>query len=80
MIEIDPGSGARLLGWFTIRSITPWDQKRLLLKISNEEAARHFTDILLRGVLARKPAGKRDGIANGRRVANGSRAASGTKK
>ena len=27
-----------------------WDRKRRLLKISNEDAAREFTDILLRGV------------------------------
>jgi AcrR family transcriptional regulator len=27
-----------------------WDPKRRLLKISNEEAAKHFTDILLHGI------------------------------
>ena len=27
-----------------------WDTKRTLLKISNDTAARHFTDILLRGI------------------------------
>ena len=43
-----------------------WDRKRRLLKISNEDAAREFTDILLHGVtsmtrrngLSKKAAGK----------------------
>ena len=43
-----------------------WDRKWRLLKISNEDAAREFTDILLRGVtsttrrngLSKKTAGK----------------------
>ena len=35
-----------------------WDRKRTLLKISNQAAAREFTDILLRGVTTRaKPKG-----------------------
>jgi len=44
-----------------------WDRKRRLLKISNEDAAREFTDILLRGVtstarrngLSKKATGKK---------------------
>jgi len=27
-----------------------WDPNRRLLKISNEDAARHFTDVLLNGI------------------------------
>lgn len=83
MIEINPKVVVRaFVGMVIHHSLnnTLWDQKRLLLKISNEEAARQFTDILLRGVLARKPAGKRNGSGNGRRLGNGSRTASGTKK
>lgn len=83
MVEIDARVVVRaFLGMVIHHSMnnTLWDQKRTVLKISNEEAARQFTDILLGGVLARKPAGKRNGRANGRRVANGSRSASGTKK
>jgi hypothetical protein len=29
-----------------------WDPSRRILKISNEEAARHFTTILLNGITA----------------------------
>jgi hypothetical protein len=28
-----------------------WDKSRQILNLSNEEAARHFTDVLLRGTL-----------------------------
>jgi hypothetical protein len=30
-----------------------WDKERKLLDISNEEAARNFTEVLLRGVLTK---------------------------
>jgi hypothetical protein len=41
-----------------------WDRKRTLLRISNQAAAREFTDILLRGVTIRakrpgKPVGRK---------------------
>lgn len=83
MIEIDPRVVVRaFVGMVIHHSLnnTLWDQKRTVLKISNEEAARQFTDILLGGVLARKPAGKRNGSENGQREANGSRSTSGKKK
>jgi len=35
-----------------------WDKEQTLLKISNEDAAREFTDILLRGITADEPGGK----------------------
>jgi len=83
MIEIDPRVVVRaFIGMIIHHSLnnTLWDQKRSLLKISNEAAARQFTDILLNGVLARKAAARRQGDQNGRKATNGSRSASGTKK
>ena len=80
MVENDPIVVVRaFVGMVIHHSLnnTLWDQKRTVLKISNEEAARQFTSILLGGVLARKPAGKRNGSENGRRVAKRSRSASG---
>jgi AcrR family transcriptional regulator len=60
MIDIEPKVIVRAFVGIVIHhslNNTLWDQKRTLLKISNAEAARQFTDILLSGVLARHPAG-----------------------
>lgn len=85
IVEIDPKIVVRaFVGMVIHHSLnnTLWDQKRTLLKISNEEAARQFTDILLAGVLVRQPAGqsKNNGNRNGTKAAPGRRAASGSKK
>ena len=83
MIEIDSTVVVRaFVGMVIHHSLnnTLWDQKRTVLKISNEEAARQFTNILLGGVLVRNSSGKRSGSANGRKVASPGRSASGTKK
>lgn len=83
MIEIDSRVVVRaFVGMVIHHSLnnTLWDRKRTLLKISNEEAARQFTNILLGGVLADKPAAKRNGNESGRRVDKGSKSANGTKR
>ena len=54
MREIEPRVVVRaLLGMLIHHSLNNilWDKERKLLNISNEEAARNFTEILLRGVL-----------------------------
>src|SRR5207245_8888916 len=53
MIQIEPMVIVRaFVGMVIHHSLNNnlWDRKRTLLKISNEDAAREFTDILLRGV------------------------------
>ena len=53
MVNIDPAIIVRaFIGMIVHHSLNNnlWDPKRRLLKISNEEAARHFTDILLNGI------------------------------
>jgi AcrR family transcriptional regulator len=53
MINIDPAIVVRaFIGMIVHHSLTNnlWDPKRRLLKISNEDAAKHFTDILLNGI------------------------------
>ena len=63
MVKIDPAIIVRaFIGMIIHHSLNNnlWDPKRRLLKISNEEAARHFADILLNGISARsqsKPVG-----------------------
>jgi hypothetical protein len=63
MVNIDPAIVVRaFIGMIVHHSLNNnlWDPKRRLLKISNEEAARHFTDILLNGISTTseaKPAG-----------------------
>jgi AcrR family transcriptional regulator len=63
MINIDPAIIVRsFIGMIVHHSLNNnlWDPKRRLLKISNEEAAKHFTDILLNGISTTneaKPAG-----------------------
>lgn len=53
LIEIDPAIVVRaLIGMVMHHSLSNnlWDPKRRLLNISNEKAAKHFTDILLNGI------------------------------
>lgn len=53
LIEMEPAVVVRaFIGMIIHHSLnnTLWDPKRSLLKISNEEAARSFTDILLNGI------------------------------
>jgi AcrR family transcriptional regulator len=53
MVNIDPAIAVRaFIGMIIHHSLNNnlWDPKRRLLKISNEDAARHFTDILLNGI------------------------------
>ena len=67
MANIDPAIIVRaFIGMIVHHSLNNnlWDPKRRLLKISNEEAARHFTDILLSGISTTKEA---SGGGNGRK-------------
>jgi AcrR family transcriptional regulator len=53
MVKIDPAIIVRsFIGMIIHHSLNNnlWDPKRRLLKISNEDAAKHFTDILLHGI------------------------------
>jgi AcrR family transcriptional regulator len=53
MVKIDPAIVVRsFIGMIIHHSLNNnlWDPKRRLLKISNQEAAKHFTDILLNGI------------------------------
>jgi hypothetical protein len=53
MANIDPAVIVRsFIGMIVHHSLNNnlWDPKRRLLKISNEDAAKHFTDILLNGI------------------------------
>ena len=53
MVEVDPAIVVRsFIGMIIHHSINNnlWDPNRRLLKISNEDAAKHFTDILLHGI------------------------------
>jgi AcrR family transcriptional regulator len=53
LIEIDPAIVVRaFIGMVMHHSLSNnlWDPKRRLLNISNEKAAKHFTDILLNGI------------------------------
>ena len=53
MVNIDPAIIVRaFIGMIVHHSLNNnlWDPKRRLLKISNEEAAKHFADILLNGI------------------------------
>ena len=72
MIDIDPAVIVRaFVGMVIHHSLNNnlWDQKRSLLNISNEQAARSFAEILLRGITREQtstPANE-----NGRQTANG---------
>jgi AcrR family transcriptional regulator len=53
MVQIDPAIMVRsFIGMIIHHSLNNnlWDPNRRLLKISNEEAAKHFTNILLHGI------------------------------
>jgi hypothetical protein len=68
MANIDPAVIVRsFIGMIVHHSLNNnlWDPKRRLLKISNEDAAKHFTDILLNGISTSNET--RSG-ENGRRV------------
>ena len=57
-IEMDPAIIVRcFIGMVMHQSLNNnlWDPKRRLLNISNEAAAKHFTDILLAGITAPSP-------------------------
>lgn len=71
MANIDPAIIVRaFIGMIVHHSLSNnlWDPKRRLLKISNEEAARHFTDILLNGIST--TSGISEGV-NGRKSSTG---------
>ena len=56
-VEVDPTVVVRcFLGMVLHHSLNNnlWDPDRRLLNISNEAAAKHFTEILLHGIMARK--------------------------
>lgn len=58
MFKMDPALVVRaFIGMIIHHSLNNnlWDPKRRLLKISNAEAARHFSDILLHGISTGKP-------------------------
>ena len=60
MTEIDPAIVVRVfIGMVIHHSLnnTLWDRKRSLLNISNEEAAREFTNLLLEGVVKKREGG-----------------------
>ena len=63
LIEIDPAIVVRcFIGMVMHHSLNNnlWDPDRRLLNISNEDAAKHFTDILLNGITAKtEPDGSR---------------------
>jgi AcrR family transcriptional regulator len=72
MIKIEPAIAVRaFIGMIIHHSLNNnlWDPKRRLLNLSNEDAARHFTDILLRGITNDEP--RKDARKNGRKAANG---------
>jgi len=82
MVEIDARVVVRaFVGMIIHHSLnnTLWDQKRTLLKISNEEAAQKFTSILLEGVRSGRALQKRNGKVSGR-TRNGSKTIRGTKR
>jgi AcrR family transcriptional regulator len=57
IIEIDPAIVVRaFIGMIIHHSLNNnlWDPQRRLLNLSNESAAKHFTDILLRGISTRR--------------------------
>src|SRR3989440_3233369 len=72
MIDIEPAMVVRaFIGMVMHHSLNNnlWDPKRRLLKISNENAARAFTSILLRGVT--RPAGSRSSLSKVRQRNHG---------
>ena len=80
MVDIDPLVVVRaFVGMVIHHSLNNnlWDQKRSLLSISNEDAARHFADILLYGIMnepiAEASQSKEAKAANGRVSGNKSK-------
>jgi AcrR family transcriptional regulator len=73
IVRIDPAIVVRsFIGMIIHHSLNNnlWDPKRRLLRISNEDAAKHFTDILLNGISLKaesqpKKSLARKGSANG---------------
>ena len=64
LLEIDPAVVVRcFIGMVMHHSLSNnlWDPKHRLLDISNEQAAKHFTDILLNGISTNANSGKRNG-------------------
>ncbi len=62
MVKVDPAIVVRsFIGMIIHHSLNNnlWDPNRRLLKISNAEAARHFTDILLNGISTGKEASQK---------------------
>jgi len=61
MIEIDPAIVVRaFIGMVMHHSLNNnlWDPKRRLLNVSNETAARQFTEILMNGIRSNQTAGQ----------------------
>ncbi|HET9789390.1 MAG TPA: TetR/AcrR family transcriptional regulator [Pyrinomonadaceae bacterium] len=66
MVKIDPAIVVRaFIGMIIHHSLNNnlWDPKRRLLNLSNENAAKHFTDILLAGITTGRPVKSPKGIA-----------------
>lgn len=71
MIKIEPAIVVRaFIGMIIHHSLNNnlWDPKRRLLNLSNESAARHFSDILLNGISVER--GRQVSKKNGRRAPN----------
>lgn len=76
--EVDPGIIVRaFVGMIIHHSVSNslWDRKRRLLDISNETAAREFTEILLRGIGATAQGPRAHTVVAGRRQPVAQRAA-----
>ena len=76
MVKVEPAIVVRaFIGMVIHHSLNNnlWDRKRRLLKISNQAAARHFTEILLRGVTsnAKSPHRRLKAGSNSRRKQSG---------
>src|SRR5216110_2983132 len=76
MVKVEPAIVVRaFIGMVIHHSLNNnlWDRKRRLLKISNQSAARHFTEILLRGVTsnAKSPHRRLKAGSNSRRKQSG---------
>ena len=72
MVEMDPSIIVRcFIGMIIHHSLNNnlWDPNRRLLKISNEDAARHFTDVLLNGISVDAPSRSKQSRA-GRNAGN----------
>ena len=73
MVKVDPAIVVRsFIGMIIHHSLNNnlWDPNRRLLKISNEDAAKHFTDILLHGISIDAESGRKTRTAR-KVLANG---------